>query len=988
MITRRVLVLLVVCSLPAFSERYAGLYGRILDTFDGGIGQAAVTVVNEETGFRHATQSEPGGGYSIQLLLPGVYKITVRKDGFRSMVRFGVPVAAASATRADFVLPVGSIEESITVYGTAPLLEQEDGSAGRRMDRDEIERLPLNGRGVLTLLEFAPGTNVTPATRGEAGQFSASGQRPNTNYFTVDGASANAGVAAGGLPAQSTGGALPALSAFGSMDSVISLEAVEEFHVTTSTGVAEFGRMPGASVAIHSRSGTNALHGSTLYRFRDDLFNANDWFANEAGYGRIPLRLHDVTQTLGGPLKKNRTFFFASYQHIALRQPVIWRQVVPSAEGRAGAAEWAAPVLALFPMPNRGQLAGGTGEWVGRNDRPAGLDTGGLRLDHSLTPRVSLFARYNDSPSRNQFGTLVVNRLRLRSRSLTAGINARFGAGAILDVRVNESQAEADSEWNRESACSLQPLTRSFLNTAAPCHYLVRFSIAGVGQIVSGMEGKRRQRQFQMVDTLTVLKGGHKIAGGIDYRRILALRRDAAGALAVIAGSVTDLSDKRNLWISSAGRQSGSVSLNELSLWVQDTWQASARVTIAGGLRWEYNPSPFPEDLSYFFDPSTTKVFALHRRLWPSTYGNFAPRLGTAVKLNGAGTTVLRAGGGLYYDSSLSIATDVLNGGPLNITSFTSAIHAPFSSQLTYGFMPALRLPQVGQWHISLEQAFGTRSTASLGYAGARGWHLVRRELGGPGSTPTSLIALTTNNGTSSYHALQFQYRRSVTRGLQALAAYSWSHSIDNDSSDAFLMWAGRGAGDRGSSDFDVRHSFIASASYEVPFLRGVQVDTMLRARSGFPITALQREDYMGISLANAFRPDLVPGVPVWVSDRMSPGGRRLNPLAFTGTRDGVQGSLGRNAITGFGMSQVDLSVSREFRLREERRLQLRLEGFNILNHANFGDPVKFVNSPLFGQSISMLNTMLGTGSPGSGLAPGLQTGGPRSVQISIRLQF
>ena len=321
MITRRVLVLLVVCTLPAFSQRYAGLYGRILDTFEGGIGQAAVTVVNEETGFRHATQSEPGGGYSIQVLLPGIYKITVRKDGFRSMVRFGVTVAAASATRADFVLPVGSIEESITVYGTAPLLEQEDGSAGRRMDRDEFERLPLNGRGVLTLLEFAPGTNVTPATRGEAGQFSASGQRPNTNYFTVDGASANAGVAAGGLPAQSTGGALPALSAFGSMDSVISLEAVEELHVTTSTGVAELGRMPGALVAIHSRSGTNALHGSTLYRFRDDLFNANDWFANEAGYGRIPLRLHDVTLTLGGPVKKNRTFFFLSYQHIALRQP-------------------------------------------------------------------------------------------------------------------------------------------------------------------------------------------------------------------------------------------------------------------------------------------------------------------------------------------------------------------------------------------------------------------------------------------------------------------------------------------------------------------------------------------------------------------------------------------------------------------------------------------------------------------------------------------
>jgi hypothetical protein len=250
------------------------------------------------------------------------------------------------------------------------------------------------------------------------------------------------------------------------------------------------------------------------------------------------------------------------------------------------------------------------------------------------------------------------------------------------------------------------------------------------------------------------------------------------------------------------------------------------------------------------------------------------------------------------------------------------------------------------------------------------------------------VIALTTNNGESEYHALQVQYRRRVAQGLHALAAYSWSHSIDNDSSDAFLMWAGSGGSDRGSSDFDVRHSFSGSLSYSLPRWGGLTMDAMLRARSGFPITALQREEYLGISLANAFRPNLLLGVPVWLDDAAAAGGRRLNPAAFFGSKEGEQGSLGRNVLTGFGMSQLDLAIGREFRLHETRRLQLRAEAFNILNHANFGDPVKFLNSPLFGQSVSMLNVMLGTGSPGSGLAPSLQTGGPRSLQLSVRFQF
>ena len=221
-----------------------------------------VSAINEDTGFRRIGYSRTDGGYTVASLEPGVYKITVRKPGFRTIIRFGVKLEVSQPARLDFTLAVGSMQEAITVEGAPALLNSEDGSVGTLVARDEIEHLPLNGRGLISLLELAPGTVVTPATRGEAGQFTVNGQRPNTHYFTVDGVSANTGVSAGGLPAQSTGGSLPGMTAFGSLHSLISLDALEEFRVQTSSAIPEFGRLPGAQVSLSSRAGTNEFHGS------------------------------------------------------------------------------------------------------------------------------------------------------------------------------------------------------------------------------------------------------------------------------------------------------------------------------------------------------------------------------------------------------------------------------------------------------------------------------------------------------------------------------------------------------------------------------------------------------------------------------------------------------------------------------------------------------------------------------------------------------
>jgi hypothetical protein len=953
-------------------------------------------VVSQDTGFRRVTVSDAEGAFRVGGLEPGAYKITVQKEGFKARQVFDVALKGAAATRVDFPLEVGSVRDWIVVRSTAQALDRSDAATGANFSSEDIARMPLNGGGLLNLLEMAPGANVVPATRGDAGQFTATGQRANTNIFTIDGVSANTGVAAGGLPAQAGGGTLPAASAFGSLDPLISLNAVDEVQAQTSTTIAQFGRMPGANVGVLSQSGTNQFHGETQYQNRNELLGANDWFANRAGIGTAPERLNELMQTFGGPIRQDSTFFFLSYQNMRLREQFLGTQAVPDSYARDQAGPWSQAAVNLFPLPNQGYLAPGVGQWTGGADNPASLQAGSVRIDRALGSRANFFGRYSDSPSTNDFGNVAIGHLDLRSQTLTLGLTARPFSRLTLDVRVNESQTSAQASWKVpaagvQAACALQPLIAG-VNRPGPCDTVVRFTIDGIGELTSGDEGSHRLRQFQTVDTAALRLGQHSLGFGIDYRRVSAIRRDAAGAVGVIADSANDLSDTRNLWLYTNPQVTGSAELTEYSLWAQDTWRASPALTIAMGLRWEFSPSPAASAPIYVYDPASGNLNSISGPIWPSSYHNLAPRIGVAYRLTKDGRNVLRAGAGLYYDSSVSIATDVLDSGPLNSSALGSAAHAPFSFNFIYGFVAGLKLPQVRQWNISVDHAFTARDVVTLGYVGSNGRELIRREVGGAGSGPNSWLALTTNGGFSNYQALQFQYRRQFADGWQASAAYTWSHSIDNDSSDASLLWAGAGASpnfDFGSSDFDLRHSFNGSLSYRFTAgkLKGWRAESIVRARSGFPVTVLESEQYTGIAFANFSRPNYTGG-PVWISGTSAPGGMQLNPAAFQSLPPGAQGNLGRNAIAGLGMWQIDAAIGREFRYRDRLRLDLRIEAFNALNHPNFADPVRYLDSPLFGQSTSMLNLMLGTGSPGSGLAPMLQSGGPRLLQGTLRFWF
>jgi hypothetical protein len=279
-----------------------------------------------------------------------------------------------------------------------------------------------------------------------------------------------------------------------------------------------------------------------------------------------------------------------------------------------------------------------------------------------------------------------------------------------------------------------------------------------------------------------------------------------------------------------------------------------------------------------------------------------------------------------------------------------------------------------------------------------------------PNPNFTGEFDLMRNDADSSYNALQVQFRHRLSHGLQTLLSYTWAHAIDDDSSDAFPANLSPNdaplSQERGSSDYHIRHTFSGAVSYNIPtpsggigkaILGNWSTDSIVYARSAPPVnvvTGLDPFPFGEIETGSlgAVRPNLVPGVPLWIEDPNVAGGREINPAAFTipGTASGsaVQGDLGRNALRGFDATEVDLTLRRQFHLWERLAPQARADLFNIFNHPNFGSPINYLSSPQFGQSTQMLGASLGTGGQNGGLNPLYQIGGPRSAQLALKLLF
>jgi hypothetical protein len=395
----------------------------------------------------------------------------------------------------------------------------------------------------------------------------------------------------------------------------------------------------------------------------------------------------------------------------------------------------------------------------------------------------------------------------------------------------------------------------------------------------------------------------------------------------------------------------------------------------------------------------------------------------------------VRAGLGLFYDLATSeIGNNLANGYPFATAIFPPSGSFPLSAAAAmpppiippnptnppqFNFVdPKLKAPHTLEWNVALEQALGSQQVISATYIGAQGRSLLQT---GYRVSPNPNIAyaeFVTNGGSSDYGAVQVQFKRRLSRGLQVLSSYTWSHSIDTGSAGSFALYSNyyipstNRNPNRGPSDFDVRNTFSAGVTYDIPapklnaftnaILRGWSSDNFLLARSAPPvdITDVNIFDFAN-GLSGDTRPDLVSGQPLYLYGSEYPGGKAFNPAAFTNppldpnTGKALrQGDLGRNALRGFGATQWDFAVHRDFPIHESIKLQFRAEMFNILNHPNFGPPNGQIGIGAFGISTVTLGQYLSGGSSGSGnvgggaLSPLYQIGGPRSIQLALKLAF
>jgi len=1029
------------CALRAQTTN-GSITGRVTDPSKATIAEAKVAAVNTGTNFRYDTVTNGAGEYTLSNLPPGTYRIEVEKSGFKKLVRPDVILHVQDALAIDFELPLGSAVETVVVQAGAPLVNTTSAVVSTLVDQTFVENMPLNGRSFQTLITLTPGTVLTKATLAEEGQFSISGQRANANYFTVDGVSANIGVTAGGGLGQGAGGSLPGFSAFGGMNNLVSVDALEEFRVQTSTYASEFGRMPGGQVQLRTRSGTNDFHGTAFEYFRNDALDANNWFNNALKLAKPAMRQNDFGGVFGGPVVRDRAFFFFSYEGLRLRQPQTTLSLVPTVAARQSVPTAVQPYLNAYPLPNGTQFTNGTAQFNASYSNPTSLDAVSLRMDYAISQRITIWGRYNYAPStsdeRGPFGFSLneLSHARFTTQTLTLGSLQDLTPRISNEILANYSRNRATDNEILDGFGGAVPLPASALfpagRTAQDSAFL--FSLAGAVPYFVGHDVDNLQRQLNFIDNLSVNRGAHQLKFGFDYRHLWPLTVPELYDQQIlftggIAQAITGVAGKALV----QARDFPTLHVDNISFYGQDTWHVTPRATLTYGLRWEINPAPsasgafaVPFALTGTEAPATFALAPQGTSVYSTTWHNLAPRVGFAYQLSQApgGETILRGGFGMFYDLGTGSLGNILQGFPFTVQNVFTNVPFPLTpaQQVPPSFSVATRpvssifaydpnqtLPRTYGWSLGLEHALGNNQSVSASYVGAAGRQLLRLETYLNPNPTFGRVQIYRNDATSDYHSLQVQFRRRFARGLQGLASYTFAHSIDdasNDSSSNVPAGLINPEIDRGPSDFDIRHTFSAAVNYEIPgagingfakaILSNWAIDAVFYIRSATPVNVVTGTAIFGVS--NVARPNLTPGLPLYIYSSSAPGGRTFNNTVdpsrpgckgpFCAPAAGQQGSLGRNALRGFSANQLDFALRRQFSLTERLNLQARFELFNIFNHPNFGDPNPVMNQGTFGQSTQMLAQSLGTGGLNGGFNPLYQIGGPRSVQLALKLAF
>ncbi len=824
----------------------ATLSGTVVDEQNAAVSGASVTITDNAKAFERAATTGSDGRFIFTQLAPSIYTVKVVQTGFAETQNPNVVLNVNDQSSLRIQLKVGGASATVNVTDTASLLT-ESPAVSTVVERQFIENQPLNGRSFQTLVELSPGVVLTASTLPTQGQFSVNGQRASSNYFTVDGVSANFGSTASTTLYETAGGGIPSYSALGTTSSLASVDAVQEFSIQTSTYAPEFGRQPGAQVSLVTRSGTNDYHGSVFDYVRNDKFDANNFFNNANNLPRQPLRQNDFGATFGGSLPflnfgeggaaaasgKNRTFFFVSYEGLRLRQPFTTDPLeVPSVAARNRATGVLRDLLNAFPLPNRPIPAGNPDvvPYITSFTNPATLNATSVRIDHTVNNRVSIFGRYNYAPSEdNQRARFCAAscyaKLAFKTETFTAGSTQIFSSNLSNDLRVNYSKSRANQTYfiDTYGGAIVPPDSSLFppFTSGANGYFYLEVNPAGSNTLSSGLFSDNQQKQFNGVNSTSLSVGGHAFKFGVDYRRLTPVSFSGTYKRAFLPDTIQAL-------IATAANPNGTPTdaqliapqitlrpiYHNLSLFGQDTWRVNQRLTLTYGLRYEIVPAPDEENGNLPLsvnglvegNNSLTNVTLAptRRRFYETTYNNLAPRIGAAYQLFNRPNreTVVRGGFGVFYDLGYGFTGSAFSTGlfpfasTLNISNVTFTdprfqqpvpppnLNATSFARL-FAYQPDFKLPYTLQYNASVEQAFGSNNSLSVSYVGARGRRLGRVESLRNTTTLVRRLDLVTNGGESDYNALQAQFQRRFSRGFQALVSYTFARSLDNVSDES-----------------------------------------------------------------------------------------------------------------------------------------------------------------------------------------------------------
>lgn len=953
----RVILLWLMCGALLAQGDKTSISGMVLDAAGGVVAGAEVKAVGERTGFTLASLTTDGGVFRLPGLPAGVYTLTVEAAGFKTYRAESLELIPGQEVTRTIRLELGQFRAEVTVEESVPEIERvaSSGVRGSSFTPWEVESVPMVtstvGRNYRALSYQTPGVGYS---RTGHAPFTVNGNRPIGAINTmVDSAEYNDFVSGNVLGR-------------GMTEQPVSMETVEAVQLQTSNFKAEYGRASGAVVNLVTKRGSNHWHGSSYYLLMNEKLNARNALLAE----RAPLRLNMPGITLGGPIAPNRLFVFFGYETI-VRNAYRASSTIPTLtlEERARAAPAVRPLLKYYPEPN----IPGTNLHSAAIASPTTTPTALLRMDYQISASHQLAGRVN----------FVKNIGGLRERL--------WGGDATSANRSQSGVLTLDSALTPRVFNQVRGTYTQFYSNVIPLYpSLGDPAINGqVGLlVVTGLQilGQFRWRNestfhnYTVADDLTWARGSHIVKLGAIFRITQANNesdRNFNGTL-VFPSVPAFLAAQPLTYSRAVGDSRLDLRNREYGVYWQDDWRIRPSVTLNLGVRYEY------------YGVAGDK-FGRIVNLYSRDMNNLAPRLGFAWDLGGKTTTILRGGYGIFYSPLQMEFVGQARYAPPLVTTFSR--FRPTMPELLAGAAigsdaylvdRAIRNPYVQNWNLTVERQLFQRGTVvSAAYVGNRGLGLPRtaRPNGGENLAANlrpmpalGVVSYLTGGAASNYHAAQLSLRSVLGRRLSLRAAYTFSRSIDNASDTALLPIDERNWNlDRGLSDFQQRHLTTVLAAYDLPWrarnpwLGGWQLVALLVSRSGSPFNLFANTNNPTGTLNN--RIHAIPGTielrkqgSQWF--QLAPG---VTPAQLQ-PAPGVVGTLGRNVYTGPHFVDFTLGIHKNFTVTERWRMQLRGEFFNVINRANFDNPVDNLGNAAFGRILTAAD--------------------PRQVQLMVKLIF